>query len=353
MKAAWFFVFAAVGCGAGAAPKAASGEPPRTGQAPAASAPTSGQAAIVPPSSAAPGASSPPVPATSAAGGAATPVSKRRFPPPNIAPPYPRSAEKGDGEWSPYPEGSPFAKTVLHPHEASRFIEVTLVAIDLGAVSLGYMPGTDDLGGKKVPFVPGLVPEADRARTLAIFNGGFQPQHGHWGMKLGETTVVPPREDGCTLALYADGSVRLRSWPALAATAEGIHAFRQTPPCLFEEGAVHPDLVAGRDKAWAGQNPKLVTRRRSAVGLDASGAVLFYAIGVEAPPKLLAEALRAAGAASGAELDINWNWTRFLLFTKNEEGKLRATTSLAEGDYAKSGYVERPSDRDFFYVLRK
>jgi hypothetical protein len=172
-------------------------------------------------------------------------------------------------------------------------------------------------------------------------------------MKLGDTTIVPPRDTGCTLALYADGSVRLRTWTELAPSAEKMRASRQTPPCLLEEGNVHPDLIAGRDKAWKGNTAGIVTRRRSAIGLDESGALLFYAVGMEATPRLLAEALRFAGARSAAELDINWAWTRFLLYGRDAEGKLRVTTSLVEGEYAKSGYVERASERDFFYVLRK
>ena len=215
------------------------------------------------------------------------------------------------------------------------------------------MPGTEDLGGKKVPFTAGLVPSAERARLLAVFNGGFQPRHGRWGMKLGETEVVPPRDEGCTLALFGDGSIRLRSWPALAASSSEMRAFRQTPPCLVEEGAVHPDLLAGRDKAWAGQAKDLVTRRRSAVGLDPTERVLFYAIGVEASPRLLAEALRFAGARNAAELDINWNWTRFLAYERDRDGKPRVASALVEGEVSKSGYVERASERDFFYVLEK
>jgi hypothetical protein len=116
---------------------------------------------------------------------------------------------------------------------------------------------------------------------------------------------------------------------------------------------VHPELIAGRDQIWAGKTPGLVTRRRSAIGIDASGRVLFYAIGVEATPRLLAEGLKAAGAQDGAELDINWNWTRFLLFGKDADGALKVSTSLVEGEYAKSGYVTRPSERDFFYLVRR
>ncbi|HEX6272242.1 MAG TPA: phosphodiester glycosidase family protein [Polyangiaceae bacterium] len=342
MRRLAYLAFALAGCG-----------PTRETSPPVAPSRSAASAAAAPSAPVPPGAASAsaPAPAVPAPVTAAHP--SKTFPPPDIAPPFPRSTHDGDGKWVPYPEGSPFAKTVIHPHEASRFIAVILVAIDLEAVRIGYMPGTDDLGGKKVPFAPGLVPAAERQRLLAVFNGGFQPRHGRWGMKLGESTILPPRDEGCTLALYADGGVRLRSWPALADSAPAIHAFRQTPPCLVENGEVHRDLLAGRDKAWKGNTNDIVTRRRSAVGLDEKGSLLFFAIGTEASPRLLGEALRFSGAHHAAQLDINWNWTRFLSYERDRDDKLRVSASLVEGEYAKSGYFERPSDRDFFYVLRR
>jgi hypothetical protein len=340
MRLAQYFAFAAIACGSPqqrVTPSSTTTEQPPAPTPPATPGPTPAPVAAPAPA---------PAPATPAR-------PARNFPPPDIAPPHARSAEQGDGRWTPYPPGSPFAKTVIHPHEASRFIAVTLVAIDLASASVHFMPGTEDLGGKKAPFNAGLVPSAERDRLLAVFNGGFQPRHGNWGMKLGDVAIVPPRDPGCTLALYTDGTLRLRSWSALAASEAEMRALRQTPPCLLEDGAVHPDLVAGRDKAWKGNTAGLVTRRRSAIGLDERGEILFYAIGVEATPRLLAEGLRFAGARHGAELDINWNWTRFLLYEKGADGKPRVAASLVEGEYSKSGYVERPSERDFFYVLRK
>jgi len=280
------------------------------------------------------------------------------FPPKNVAPPSARSAEAGDGVWTPFSDartsaGAPFFYTTkLHPHPTSRFVTLTLVAIDLGAVRLGFMPGVEDVGKQAVPFEPGLVPSAERERTLAAFNGGFMPRHGRWGMQLGATTIVPPREPGCTLALFDDG-VRLRSWSVLAADAARPLALRQTPPCLLEQGAVHPLLMKGLDKAWAGHTPGVVTRRRSAIGLNRAANVLFYAVGVEAPARLLAEGLLAAGAHDAAELDINWNWTRFLTFAKNEDGALRVAQSLVDVQYSNRAYVERASERDFFYLVRR
>jgi hypothetical protein len=284
---------------------------------------------------------------------------KQRFPPADIVPPSARSAQADDGHWYPLGEarsgdGDPLLFTTrIHPHETSRFIALTLVAIDLTRVRLEFMPGVDDVGKQQVPFAPGLVPERDRAGLLAAFNGGFMPQHGRWGVRLGETMLLPPRDSGCTIALFADGSVKIRAWPALAASSAQIRALRQTPPCLLEQGEVHADLSNGRDRAWAGQTPGIVTRRRSAVALSADGRTLFYGLGVECSPKLLATGLRAAGAAAAAQLDINWNWTRFLLFGSAENGTPRVTATLAAVEHTKRDYVESASKRDFFYIVRR
>lgn len=284
---------------------------------------------------------------------------RRSFPPPNVTPPFERSAQPGDGEWKAL--GSATAgdgkallyTTVIRPHKVASYVTVTLVAVDLGAVRLRFMPGVDDVGKQQAPFAPGLVPVAERERVIAAFNGGFMPRHGRWGMRLGELTVLPPREQGCTVAVFEDGSVRVRSWPALSSDAERAEAIRQTPPCLVERGAVHRELLRGNDAPWKGQTPGIVTRRRSAIGLSADGSVLYYAVGLETPARLLAEGLLAAGVHDAAELDINWNWTRFLLFGRNEEGALRVVESLVEVEHSSRSYVERPSERDFFYLLRR
>ena len=128
-------------------------------------------------------------------------------------------------------------------------------------------------------------------------------------------------------------------------------ALRQTPPCLVEEGALHPLLLKGRDKAWAGYTPGVATRRRSAIGINRERNVLFYAVGVETTARLLADGLLAAGAHSAAELDINWNWTRFFVFGRDESGNIRVSKSLVNVEHSNRSYVGRPSERDFFYVL--
>jgi hypothetical protein len=260
--------------------------------------------------------------------------------------------------WKPFgsaraPNGAPYlAKTVLHPHEASKFMALMLVAIDLETTRLGFLPGVEDVKGLDVHFTPGLVPTGAQDRLLATFNGGFLPRHGRWGIRVGETTVLPPRETGCTVALFASGAVEIRTWTTLSSREGDILALRQTPPCLVERGAVHPDLLRNRVKAWGGRTPGIVTRRRSAIGISAGGKTLYYAIGIETPPRILAEGLVAAGIADAAQLDINWNWTRFFTFQKTAEGTFEVDEVLAKVEHSQRDYVSRASERDFFYVLR-
>jgi len=278
-------------------------------------------------------------------------------PPPTITPPSARSAEPGDGVWKRLGDagtsGSWLFTTTIHPHPASRFITLTLVALDLTALRLGFMPGLEDVGKRQVPFAAGLVPADEQAKVVAAFNGGFMLRHGRWGMQLGETTLQAQRDPGCSIAIDANGAVQIRSWPELAPGAAKFVAIRQTPPCLVENGALHPWLSKGNDKPWAGNTAGVVTRRRSALGLDRDGKWLYYAVGLETPARLLAEGLKAAGVEHAAELDINWNWTRFLVFDRNAGGALRVSRSLVEVDHSPRVYVERASERDFFYVLRR
>ena len=47
---------------------------------------------------------------------------------------------------------------------------------------------------------------------MAAFNGGFKAMHGHYGMMLDGETFVPPRDIGCTVAMYKDGGLKIRTF---------------------------------------------------------------------------------------------------------------------------------------------
>lgn len=285
------------------------------------------------------------------------------FPPEDLEPPHERSKKDGDGTWQPLGDASTgdraadhpvMVHTVLHPHPISKFASLTVVAIDLARVDLHLVAGLKEPVADHVPEDErtGLVAPAHLDRTLAILNGGYKTNHGRWGVMVGEHEFVPARDEGCTVAIFGDGGVRVASWPALSDQRANMAAFRQTPPCLLEGGEVHPRLINRDEKPWGGRDPKRKTRRRSAVGIDATGRTLFYGFGVETGPKLMAEGLRHAGAVGAAQLDINWSWTRFLLVgRKTPAADLEITSTLVpKMNHSRKGYLSKPAERDFFYL---
>jgi hypothetical protein len=248
-------------------------------------------------------------------------------------------------------------RTTLHPHSIKRHAYVAVVAVDLRRVDLRLVAGTLEPESKAVPPErrPGLVPAADQADLIAVFNGGFMARHGRYGMMLDGDTFVPPRPDACTVALYRDGGLRVRTWTELSATAATMSGFRQTPPCILEQGVLHPELDPDpRPRQWGAAENGETEIRRSALGLDASGQVLFYGLGEWVTVKALADAMKAAGAADAAELDINWSYTKFLLFGRPAPGEPPevVSTLVPKTKHTRRGYVTAPAERDFFYLKR-
>jgi hypothetical protein len=159
------------------------------------------------------------------------------------------------------------------------------------------------------------------------------------------------------VGVYRDGSVRIRTFAELAASVAEMTAYRQTPPCLVEQGAVNEALLgSGKPRRWGLSETGGVDIRRSALGVAEGGRTLLYGSGEWITPRALADAMRAAGAVHAAELDVNWSFTRFLLYgpspTKGAAPEVTATL-VPKTKHAPGLYVVKPSERDFFYLVRR
>jgi len=243
-----------------------------------------------------------------------------------------------------------FWRTRLHPHPKTAYIVADVVAIDLKRVKLEWVIGTGDTGNERLmPFMsPGLT--ADAGSVVAVFNGGFMARHGWWGQQSHGQVLVPPKAHGCGVALFNDDRVQLGHYAPVAADAQLV-SYRQTPPCLVDAGKLHSNLERGEDRAWAGKNDALATRRRSALGISADGQTLYYLLGTETGALDLARALITLGVSTGLQLDINWNWTRFFLVGPDAKGRPSAQQPLLDSMVRDHGeYFTRPSQRDFFVV---
>jgi hypothetical protein len=247
-------------------------------------------------------------------------------------------------------------RTEIHPDKLKKHVFVTFVAFDRTRLRLGLESGTEEPESKAVPADrrTGLVPADLQSRLVAVFNGGFKAKHGSYGMMLRGDVFVPPKDDACTVALTADGGVRIRSWPVLAPDVATMSAWRQAPPCLVEQGEQNPALATEfRTRKWGAAQGGDREIRRSALALDPSGRSLVYAFGDWITAQQLAEALAAAGMHDAAELDINWSYTRFYFMEHGIDGPQIESSIVPQAKFNKKNYTAKFSFRDFFYVYAR
>lgn len=285
------------------------------------------------------------------------------FIPENVGPVHKTWSAPGDGVWVPIampdlPNLEPHLwKTLLHPDKNRSWAEVFVVAMDIQRIDLHLVPGTKEpIATEEAALTvdrPGVIPEAERPWVLAAFNGGFKTEHGRYGMRVGDVTFIAPRNDVCALAVYKDGSMRVGSWPKLAETESEMTFWRQTPACMYEDGELHPNLRAGAEKKWGSTLDGETVIRRSAIGVDAAGTTLFMAISNHTTALAIAQGLHHAGAASVAQLDVNFSYPKFVLFEKNGNPERQAVALASGFEYSSDEFIRQPSRRDFFYVTPK
>lgn len=312
-----------------------------------------------PPPDLVPSAVPPQVP-SAAHSAAAGPSKPSAFPPPPLVPPVPRTQKPGDGVWSSLAvhgeagTKSPLVTTLIHPHKIRSDIVVALVAIDLSRVTMELVAGTTDPDGSDVPAErrPGLVPAAALDSLIAVTNGGFMKRHGGYGIGVGADVLLAPRPEGCTFARLTTGGYRIASSSRLAPDPTTLAWFRQTPPCLIEDGTPSAALPHEyQAKRWGGAEDGRKDIRRSAIGLGSDPDVLYFAIGEWVTAEWLTAALVAAGIQHAAELDINYSYTRFIVYQHPPGGELVATSPLlTELKAPRREFWKDPSDRDFFYI---
>lgn len=283
------------------------------------------------------------------------------FRPASVGPVHIGWSAPGDGQWVPLPEETPayearMFKTLLHPDKQRSWAELFVVAIDLRRVTLHLVPGTREpvaLVKEGMELArPGRVPDEHHAGILAAFNGGFKTEHGHYGMQVNGVTLVPPHEATCTIAYFKDHTLRIGSWARLGSQLDETAWWRQTPNCMFEDGKMHPRLAEGFVQKWGATLDKETVIRRSAIGMDATGHILYVGISNHTTAPAIANGMHHAGAATVAQLDINFSYPKFVTFKASRLSKLRFAVPLADGfEFSEHEYLRKPSSRDFFYIM--
>jgi hypothetical protein len=282
-------------------------------------------------------------------------VSRR---PRDFAPLFPKVASTEDGTWQAVrvrgTEAPVLHRSIVHPDAERSYAELFVFALDLTKVRIEAVAGSVEPkspAGSSPVERPGVVPERDRPRLIAAFNGGFKAEHGRYGMATGGAELLGPNTASCTFAGFSDGALRIASWKKLE-HADAAGWWRQTPPCMLEDGTLHPGLTLATSKKWGATLEGDTVIRRSAVGLAADGKTLFVGISNSTTARALALGMRQAGSSSVAQLDVNFSFPRFLLYRDDvETGGVTAVGAVKHLLHRPDEYVGRASPRDFFYVV--
>jgi hypothetical protein len=335
----------------------------------------------------APGPSAPRVPSVST------------FHPRDVGPVHQTWSAPGDGVWiALVPAGGAdertrMYKTLLHPDDERSWAELFVVAIDLASIELHLLPGTREPQATEPEAAtltrPGFIPAEHQALVLAAFNGGFKTEHGHYGMRVQDITLVVPHAEACAVAYYKDHSLKIASWPELMGEQSDMTWLRETPQCMYEDGKLHWRIAEGFTSRWGATVEGETVIRRSAIGVDAAGKTLFVGISNHTTAPAIALGMHHAGADTVAQLDVNFSYPKFVTFepsvsrgsdtdprpvgsafsreqsrrgpTPNSASAARgAPTPLAERvavpladgfELSEDEYIRKPSQRDFFYVM--
>ncbi len=253
--------------------------------------------------------------------------------------------------------GAPLARAVLYPDPARPYAQAALVRIDLGHTTLHLQPGVvEPIAARGIPPFPrpGVIPANIQASgtLLAGFNGGFKAINGAYGMMANGVTILPPQNSLATVALYADGSVRMGAWGRDLTWTPNLVAFRQNCPLLVSAGVINPQVQNENRQEWGYTVRNQDTTWRSGLGMSADGRYLFYAVGASLTVESLARALQAAGAYEAMQLDINTVYTRFVTYYPAAGNRLVANKLLLQMAATYNQFLI-PYDRDFFYLTLK
>jgi hypothetical protein len=266
----------------------------------------------------------------------------------------------GEGQWialakdpfiTPPPSGSPpaFVTSFVRPNVRRQDVRVYVTLWDPRQIALHIEAGSVEPVGASGEHGPGLVPRTPEVikRMVAGFNGGFQAQHGEYGMQANGIEYLPPKPYAATVVELRDGSNGFGAWPGPADGAGGsgaapaipddIIAARQNLTALVQNGKFNPwgrTWWGGTPPGWADQ----IHSTRSAICLTTEGFVgYFYSTSISAED--LAQGMLDARCSFGIHLDMNPGHAGFEFYDVAPDGHLPPLGRSLQSDWEAEGKV--------------
>jgi hypothetical protein len=266
-----------------------------------------------------------------------------------IKPVFPH-ALPGEGIWKragPLVDGAPPVLVTTFRTELDYPQIVAYVAwFDQTRTALAWYPGRYEPPNAPVRG-PMMVPNDQRSRLLATFNGAFTYAAGLNGSSVDGHTCEPLRDGLATLIGYRDGRLDITTWTGGPSAGPDVAFARQSLRLIIDNGQLNPALDTS-DK-WGYTLGGQVRVWRTGVGIDRRGNLIYAAANYQTVITL-ARILQRAGAVRAMQFDINPEWPT--LITYSHQGGLGVTKVLPNYQQPATRYLV-PDDRDFFAVYER
>jgi hypothetical protein len=232
-----------------------------------------------------------------------------------------------------------FATAFVRPSAQRPDVRVYMTLWDPRQVALHIEAGTVEPISATGEHGSGMVPRAPEVmkRLVAGFNGGFQAQHGEYGMQANGIEYLPPKPYAATVLELRDGSSAFGAWPSSAPVPDDVIGMRQNLTALVQNNTFNPwgrTWWGGAPPGW----PDQIHTTRSAVCLTKEGFVgYFYSMSISAED--LGHGMLAARCTFGIHLDMNPGHSGFEFYDVAAEGALAPLGRRLQPDWEAEGRV--------------
>ncbi len=260
---------------------------------------------------------------------------------PPAAPPLP-----GEGAWHVLATaaGAPaIAAAYVRPDAAHTSYTAGLVWINSAVVRAVFHPGSQQPGGGPWPATP-LLTRADHTGLLAAFNSAFRLRDARGGFYGYGRTLSPLRPGAASLVINQDGSMALGAWGRDVSMRPGVSVVRQNLTLVVDRGHPAPGLASNLNGQWGATVGNARYVWRSGLGVTGHGDFVFVT-GNRLSALSLADLMVRAGVVRGMELDINPEWTSFVLY-RSPNGQPEERNLLPDMQRPPQRY-DTTSSRDF------
>jgi len=297
--------------------------------------------------------------------------------PANVAVPFGVTPLENEGVWQqigPTVGGAATMYTTqVRPDSVRTRLLAGLTWIDPKTASFEQFPGTEEPGGRWNK--PSQVPLDRRLDLIAAFNSGFRMQDARGGYYDDGVMHKPLRDGAASFVILADGTASVGVWGRDFTMNPTIRTVRQNLDLIVDNGGglpapvsplsrttqtgaapgqLVPGLSDNSDGAWGATFGNKILAWRSAVGVTATGGIVYgYGDGLGALS--LADLMLRAGCVRAMELDINTVWTTFNFYqptTPGDPASVAGTKLLPESFKGANRYLS-PDARDFVAVFKR